>query len=192
MKKCLLSLMRVALLALAALVPGLAFAQTVTQQPVFVAPRTVVDLGNGPTEVLAILGNGAVFTSQSSGVGQTAGGASATLLTLTATPTTVPCVGCILSGTGITSGTTATAYDGGLKVTMSTALSVATSTTVSWGAACPVSSQTTPVQVPQSSLLALIQAAVSPALPFYTQARVCAYGVTGPGMQMVNFAIGAH
>lgn len=171
-----------ALFALAMMLPLPALAQTVTQVPTVVVAHTVVDLGNGPTEVRTLQGNMGVFTSQSSGVGSTSG--SATLLTLTATPTTIPCVGCIISGTGITSGTTVTAYDGGLKVTLSAAMTVAASTAVAWGSACPAAPPTNP--------LVLVQAGIGSDLPFYTQARVCAYAGNGPGALLTQFAIGAH
>ncbi len=171
----------IALLALAAALSEPALAQTVVQVPTNVATRTVVDLGNGPTEIRVLGGNMGLFTSQSSGVGSTSG--SATLLTLTATPLTVPCTGCIISGTGITSGTTVSAYSG-VSVTLSAAMTVASSTAVAWGAACP--------SAPPSAPLALVQAAVGADLPMYTQARVCAYGGTGPGATITQFAIGAH
>lgn len=165
-------------------------AQTVTVQPNFVAPRTVLDMGNGPMEIMPITGNAAFFTSSGSGVGSTSG--SSTALTLTAVPATAPCVGCQISGTGITSGTTVSAY-AATSITLSAAMTVASSTALAWGAACPVSTQSAPVQPSASYLMMLLQAAVQPfGVPLYTQARVCAYGGNGPGMQFVNFAIGAH
>lgn len=171
----------VALAFLLALAPAVK-AQTVTAQPQFVAPNALLDVGNGPTEFRMLTGSMAIATSQGSGVGSTIG--SATRLNLTATPTTVPCVGCAISGGTITFGTTVTSYDGGLIVGMSSPLNVASSTTVSWGAACPASRPTAAV--------ALVQANVGADLPFYTQARICAYGVSGPGGQFVTFPIGAH
>lgn len=168
-------------LAVLVMAPLAAYAQTVTAQPSFVAPRAVLDVGNGPTEFRMLTGSMAIFTSQGSGVGSTSG--SSTSLTLTAVPATAPLVGGIISGTGITSGTTVTAYSA-TSITLSAAMTVATSTTVSWGAACPAAPPTAPV--------ALVQAAVGADLPFYTQARVCTYGVTGPGGQFLNFPIGAH
>lgn len=165
--------------ALSFVVP--AFAQTVVQQPSFVAPSASYDAGNGPTEFRMLTGSMAVATSQGTGTGGTSG--SATALVLNATPSTAPCVGCIISGTGITSGTTVTAYSG-TSVTLSAVMTVATPTTLSWGAACPGSPPTAPV--------ALVQAGVGADLPFYTQARVCTYGVRGPGGQFLQFAIGAH
>lgn len=156
-------------------------AQTVTQQPQFVASRVVNDLGNGPVEVRMVGGSMGLFTSQGSGLGSTSG--SSTTLTLTATPTTIPCTGCIISGTGITSATTVAAYAVGV-ITLSAAMTVAASTPVAWGAACPAA--------PPTSGLALIQAGVGADLPMYTQARVCTYGGTGPGGQYLLFAIGAH
>lgn len=167
-----------------------AFAQTVTQQPQFVAPRAVLDLGNGPVELRLLTGSAGIFTAQGSGVGSTSG--SSTTLTLTATPSTAPCVGCQISGAGITSGTTVAAFNGTTTVTLSAAMTVASSTALAWGAACPVSTMAAPVQPPASATMALVQASVGADIPFYTQARVCAYGATGPGAQFVSFAIGAH
>lgn len=169
------------LLALALLAAPKVEAQTVTQQPQFTAARTVTDLGNGPLELRMLGGSMGIFTSSSSGVGSTSG--SSTTLTLTATPTTAPCVGCIISGTGITSGTTV-ASTTGPTIVMSAAMTVASSTAVAWGAACP--------SAPPTSALALVQAAVGADLPFYTQARICTYGGTGPGGTYLTFAIGAH
>lgn len=174
----------VAALALMLPAPTL-YAQTVLQQPQFVPARTVLDVGNGPTEFKIISGSMGIFTSQSSGVGGTAGGAASATLTLTTTPLTLPCVGCIISGTGITSGTTVSAIvTGSTQLTLSANATIATGTTVSWGAACPAA--------PPTAGVALIQAGVGGDFPMYTQARVCTYGGTGPGGQFLTFAIGAH
>jgi hypothetical protein len=169
-------------LILAALLPAAALAQVVTQLPVAVSGNSVVDLGNGPTELKIVQGNALLFTMQGSGVGSTSG--SATLLTLTGTPTTPPCVGCVISGTGITSGTTVSAFNGTTSVTLSAAMTVAASTPVAWGAACPSSIGAVP-SVP-------IRAAVGGDWPLYTQARVCAAASYGPGAALLPFAIGAH
>lgn len=171
-----------ALIALTALAPLPAFAQTVVQVPTNVNARTVADLGNGPTEIRVLQGNLGLFTAQGAGVGSTSG--SSTALTLTATPTTVPCVGCIVSGTGITSATTVISYNGGLTVGLSAAMTVAAGTAVAWGAACP--------SPPPAAGVQLAQAAVGADLPMYTQARVCAYGGNGPGATILQFVIGAH
>ncbi len=169
--------------ALFTLVPISAFAQTVVAVPTVVAPRTVVDLGNGPTEARIAQGNLGLFTSSGSGVGSTSG--SSTTLTLTATAAAnPPCVGCIISGTGITSGTTVSAFNGTTGITLSAAMTVASSTALAWGQACPSAPPTNP--------LLLAQAGVGADLPFYTQARVCAYGGNGPGGLLLQFAIGAH
>ena len=165
--------------ALASAAP--AAAQVVTSLPKFAAPGTVFDAGNGPNEFRMLSGSMAIFTSQGSGVGSTSG--SSTSLTLTTTPLTVPCVGCIISGTGITSGTTVAAYSG-TNITLSTPMTVASSTALAWGAACP--------SAPGSAPVALVQTNVGIDLPFYTQSRICAYGVNGPGGQFLQFAIGAH
>lgn len=168
-------------LALLLALPFAARAQTVTSAPAFVAARAVNDLGNGPTELRVLQGSMGLFTSQSSGTASTTATASTTL-TLATTPLTVPCVGCVLSGTGILSGTTVASYSG-VTIGMSSA-QVVTSTTVSWGAACPAAPPTAPV--------ALVQANVGADIPMYTQARVCVYGGVGPGAQYLTFAIGAH
>ena len=121
MKKKILTYARAAVFAaFAFFAAGLVSAQTVTQQPSFVAPRAILDMGNGPLEVQALLGSGGFFTSQGSGLGSTSG--SSTTLTLTATAAAnPPCVGCIISGTGITSGTTVAAFNGTTTITLSAA-----------------------------------------------------------------------
>jgi hypothetical protein len=165
------------------------YAQTVTQQPQFAAPRSVLDLGNGPLEIRMVTGSAGLFTSQGSGVGSTSG--SSTTLTLTATPATPPCVGCQISGTGITAGTTVAAFNGTTTITLSAAMTVAASTALAWGAACPAVSPQSGVP-PQPYTVAMVQAAVGADLPLYTGARICLAGMTGPGGQFVSFAIGAH
>ena len=178
-----LARLRATLAALALLAPVPALAQTVVQVPTVVTAQTVVDLGNGPTEIRTLQGNMGLFTSQGSGLGSTSG--SATLITLTATAAgDPPCVGCIISGAGVTSGTTVTAFNGTTGVTISAAMTVAASTPLAWGQACPAAPPTAP--------LAMVQAAVGSDFPLYTQARVCAYGGNGPGALLAQFAIGAH
>lgn len=176
--------LRAVLAILAALaLPIAAYAQTVVQQPAFVAARTVVDVGNGPLEFRMLSGSMGIFTSQSSGLGSTSG--ASTTLTLAATPTTIPCIGCIISGSGVTSGTTVTAIAGtNTQLTLSALATVSASTALAWGAACPAA--------PPTAAIALVQAAVGADIPMYTQSRVCTYGGTGPGAQFLNFAIGAH
>lgn len=170
--------------ALLALLPGVALAQTVTQLPVYMNNNIaqVYDFGNGPIELRMLQGSAQFLTSQGSGVGSTSG--SSTTLTLTATPTTAPCVGCIISGTGITSGTTVSAFNGTTTVTLSAAMTVASSTALAWGAACPASPGAIPV--------AQVQAGVGGDIPWYTQARVCGYAQYGVGATAIPFAIGAH
>jgi hypothetical protein len=143
-----------------------ALAQTAITLPI--AANAIADLGNGPIKVRMVSGNASIFTSQGSGTGSTSG--LSTTLTLTAAPTTPPIVGGLISGNGITSGTTVAAYDGIVTVTMSAAMTVPSSTTVSWGAACP---STPPSNVIQAS----------PQVDYYmmyTQARVCAVSPGGP------------
>lgn len=182
MKKILLNLSVAVLVAALAYVAPLR-AQTVTQQPQFAAPATVFDAGNGPLEFRILTGSTAIFTSQGSGVGSTPG--SSTTLTLTATAAAnPPCVGCSISGTGITAGTTVTAFNGTTGITLSAAMTVAASTPLAWGKACPSPPPTAPA--------AFVQAAVGGDIPFYTYARICMYGANGPGAQFLSYPIGAH
>ena len=125
MKKFLLA---IALLGAMAL-PEAAPAQTVTVLPEVIPSGTVVGLGNGPVEIKVVQGNVGLFTSSSTGVGSTSG--SSTTLTLTATPATPPCIGCIIAAPNagtITSGTTVTAFNGTTTVTLSAAMNVAAGT----------------------------------------------------------------
>lgn len=183
-----------ALGALAALFSiSTADAQTVSKQPQFAAANAWTDVGNGPTEVLAVQGSGVLYSSFASGTGGTSG--SSTSVTLNSTTTNPPCVGCIISGTGITTGTTVTATNGTTGITLSAAMTVATPTTLSWGVACPTSGfPATPAAPPLSPALEMrASAGVSGglAIPLYTQARICAYGGQQAGLTFVNFAIGA-
>lgn len=159
--------------------------QTVTPAPTYVdnSQNVVTDLGNGPTEIKMVTGSAQLFTRQGSGVGSTSG--SSTNLTLTAVPTVTPCVGCNISGTGVTSGTTVTAFNGTTSITLSTTLTIASGTALAWGSACP----TTMAGVTN---LLLAQAGVGGDLPFYTQARVCAAGQFAAGASLLQFPIGAH
>ncbi len=144
-----------------------ALTQTAITLPI--AANAVADLGNGPVKARMIAGNASIFTSQGSGVGSTSG--SSTTLTLTATPATPPVVGGLISGSGITSGTTVAAYNGTTGITLSAAMTVASSTPVAWGAACPSSVGAAPViqASPQADYFIM-----------YTQARVCAVSPGGP------------
>lgn len=133
--------------------------------------NTAADLGNGPLNVRIIQGNASIFTAQGSGLGSTSG--TSTLLTLTATPATAPLVGGLISGSGITSGTKITAYDGTTGITLSANATVAASTPVAWGAACPSSA----AGIPAHYITASISAG------YYlmdTQARVCAVSPGSP------------
>lgn len=173
------------LAVLAALLPSEgALAQVVTQLPVSINPNSVADFGNGPLEFKVLLGNAWMFTSQGSGVGS----GTTTAVTLTATPTTPPCVGCLLSGLGVASGTTITAYNGTTGITTNTSQTIAASTALSWGAACPAfaAGLTVPNVPLQPGGFGVSD------LPMYTQARICGYAANGPGATVLPFPIGAH
>lgn len=161
-----------------------AHAQVVTQLPVYLDNSGVVyDFGNGPLEFKIVSGNGGLFTQSATGVGSTSG--SSTTLTLTATAAAnPPCVGCVISGTGITSGTTVAAFNGTTTVTLSAAMTVAASTALAWGVACPSTSA--------GQRMMLVQAGIGGDLPLYTQARICGAASGGPGATVLPFAIGAH
>jgi hypothetical protein len=169
------------LTALAVLFANPAAAQVVTQLPVAVTSAAVKDFGNGPTELKVLQGNALLFTSQGSGVGSTSG--SSTSLTLTAVPATAPCVGCNISGTGLTTQTIA-AYNGVTSITLSAVATVAASTALSWGAACPASVGAIPAGP--------IQAGSGGDYPLYTTARICGASPNGPGASVLPFPIGAH
>lgn len=182
--------LRAACIAIAMLYAGgllaPAFAQVVTQLPVYLDNSGVVyDFGNGPLEVRIIQGNASLFTSSGIGVGSTSG--SSTTLTLTATAAAnPPCVGCVISGTGITSGTTVAAFNGTTTVTLSAAMTVAASTPLAWGVACPSSTAGQKVMLVQPG------AGGGNDIPLYTQARICGGSQYTAGAIVVPFAIGAH
>lgn len=187
--------LRAAVFAVAALaaafLPGKVDAQVVVQQPQFAAPRAVLDLGNGPTEIKMVTGSAGVFTSSGSGLGS----GTTTSITLTATPTVnPPCVGCQITGAGITGTTLITAYNGTTGITVNTSQTIGASTPLAWGAACPpVNAQSG--NPPQGYPMVLMQAgnaSFTGDLPLFTAARICVAGLTGPGGQLVNFAIGTH
>lgn len=158
-----------ALLLAAFFTASAALAQTVAPWPNVITAPAVYDFGNGPFKLRLIKGNAFVFTSQGSGIGSTAG--SSTALTLTTTPLTPPCVGCVISGSGITAGTTVAAFNGTTGVTLSAAMTVPASSALAWGAACP-STYTRPNFIQLS--------AGADYLPLYTYARVCATSPGGP------------
>jgi len=173
---------RAAALAFALLLPIGAHAQTVTQQPQFVAPNAVLDLGPGPMELRAVSGNGQLFTGLGTGVGSTSG--SSTTLTLTGTPAIPPRVGAVIQGTGIVAGTTVAAFNGTTTITLSAAMTVPASTALTWGAAC--------ASMPTTVGKAEIQTAVGGDLPLFTLANVCLSATNSPGLQFLQFALGAH
>lgn len=150
-----------------------ALAQTPTPWPDIITTPTVYDFGNGPVKLRVIKGNVAIFTSQGGGTGRTSG--SSTAVALVSTPTTIPCVGCVIAGTGIAAGTTVAAYVS-TSITLSAAMTIAPNTALSWGATCP-SAYTSPNYIQAS--------ASADYLPLYTQARICGLSFGGPS----DFAI---
>lgn len=183
-------------LALVAMLPSEgALAQTVFKQPSFVQNQQWVDLGNGPLDIQAVEGAGSVYSSLGSGIGSTSG--ASTTLTLTATPAVAPCVGCLISGSGITSGTTVAAYNGTTTITLSAAMTVAASTPISWGAACPAATAVNVPGVAPQTVASLgpplnVRSGVINTYPMYTQARLCGYGSQQAGFEFLTFSIGAH
>lgn len=147
-----------------------ALAQTVVPWPLLVTQGTTYDFGNGPMKLRVINGVADLFTSQGSGTGSTSG--SSTALTLTGTPATPPCVGCTITGSGITAGTTVTAYNGTTGVTLSAAMTVPASTPLVWGAACPSVLPAVPLYIQASTSADYYQ--------LYTTARVCGISPGGP------------
>jgi hypothetical protein len=166
-------------------VPEAALSQVVTRLPVYIDNNgSVYDFGNGPLEFRVMSGSMSLFTSQGSGVGSTSG--SSTSLTLTATPASnPPCVGCSISGTGITAGTTVSAFNGTTSITLSAAMTVASSTALAWGAACPASAA-------GYRIMQLQPGQSGGDIPMYTYARICGAAQFSPGATVLPFAIGAH
>jgi hypothetical protein len=191
---------------------GSASAQITAQQitaivlsvPVFINPAPgVTDLGNGPIELRIAQGNARFATSSGSGVAAGTSNAPpaytgsgtltvvgfSTQIVLNVTPTTAPCVGCLLSASvspsltpiSIPAGAFISAYSGTL-ITMSTNVQIPAQTPLAWGSACP----TTPGPVIP------LQASVGGDTPFFTTARICAYGTNTPGAAVIPFAIGGH
>jgi hypothetical protein len=158
-----------ALLALSWLAAPIVHAQNAITLPI--AAAAVADIGNGPIKVRVTQGNASIFTSQGSATALTLNGGTG--LVLGAKPATAPIVGGLISGTGITSGTTVTAYDGVTSLTLSLAATIPGGTTVSWGAACPASAAGIPAQFIPGSILADYYL-------LYTQARICAISPGGP------------
>lgn len=174
--------------------PNAVKAQTVVAQPNFAAPRTVVDLGNGPTEIIPIAGNGILFTQFGTAVGTAP---TSTALTLTTSQAAnPPCIGCFVTcpspvNCTIPASTTVAAFNGTTGITLSASATI-TAASVNFGQLCPVSTQANPAQ-PAAFGMTPVQAGVNSAgIPMYTQGRVCAYGGAGPGLQFANFPIGAH
>lgn len=180
--------------AFASLAPEVALAQTVVAQPNFAAPRTVVDLGNGPMEILPLSGNGILFSQFGTAVGSAP---TTTALTLTTSQAAnPPCIGCNVTcpspvNCTIPANTTVAAFNGTTLITLSAAATV-TAAQVNFGQLCPVSTQANPVQPAVFGMLPVQAGVNSNGVPMYTQARVCAYGGIGPGLQFANFPIGAH
>lgn len=171
------------LLAMLALIPSEgALAQSVTQLPVYIQNNNgqVYDFGNGPLELRVVLGSAQVFTSSGSGLSGAV--AASVTMVLTAAPAVPPCVGCLISGAGITPGTTVAGFTGS-TITLSAAMTVAANTPVSWGAACPASRGASPVMGIQVG---------GGDLPLFTSARICGTAQFAAGAQVLPFAIGAH
>lgn len=174
-------------------------AQTVVSQPVFTPSRQWIDLGNGPLDLQPVEGNGNVYSSSGAGVGNTSGLALSTSLLLTATPLIVPCVGCLISGQGITSGTTILSWNGGTQIVLPTSMNVPSGSIIGWGAACPAATAANVPGVAPGTITANqlspplpVRAGVGGTFPMYTQARLCAWGAFENGFTLLYFAIGAH
>lgn len=196
-------------LAAVALFAALAFAiacapasaQTVITLPQYVDQGAAKDFGNGPIQLKVVQGNALFVTSQGFG---TVSSATGTLITLSATPTNLPCVNsliatnttmnCAIGGSGITSGTligsftasTGTGTGGGpvIGVTNLQSALLSAGNQLGWGSACPAT--------PPAPVLPLQSSQPYGDPPFYTTARVCGYSINSPGAMVLPFPIGAH
>lgn len=167
-------------------------AQTVTKQPFFIQNQAWTDLGNGPNEVFPVNGSFRLYSSSGTGIA-TADAGTTTLTLQQSVAANPPCVGCIISGAGITPGTTVAAFNGTTVITLSAAMTIANNAVVSFGVACPVSGAP---PVGSLNLSAPIDAratagAGDTAYPMFTQARLCAYGDQQAGGTALVFTIGA-
>lgn len=167
------------------LLPYAAHAQVVTQLPIYAdnTAGVVKDLGNGPIELKILQGSAQIFTMTSSGIGS----GSTTSITLTASAAAnPPCIGCAISGGTLGPTSIVTAFNGTTGITTNTSQTVAASTPLTWGLACPSPFTT----APGGSIV--VQAGVGGDLPLYTLARVCAAGQFAAGATLLSFPIGAH
>jgi len=194
----------------AALLPVGAYAQTSDKSPRFIQNQQWVDLGNGPAEILPIEGNGTVYSSGSGGVATSAGTTAMTLSVAPALAANFPLVGAVItcaasntvSPCTIPAATTITAFNGTTGITTS-ANTTTTSANVVWGAACPAATGVNVPGVNPDTLSGLLGPLSSPwpqrynpssnaGAPFYTTARLCAYGGFQNGFTFAQFPIGAH
>lgn len=206
MKKYLSELATYALFAITALAMACApaAAQSVISLPTYIDNSGgAKDFGNGPLEFKILQGSAIITTSQGFG---TVSSVSGTLITLTATPTTPPCINnnnvatqtalnCAVGGGGITPGTLIGSYNASTGTGTGTGPSIGISTLnttngifagmqIGWGGACPATPPGgSPVQAQQPG---------PGDLPFYTYARLCGYAQFSPGATVLPFAIGAH
>lgn len=195
MKKILLAVA----LALGAFLPSHADAQTVVRQPFFAATNSWVDVGNGPTELLAVEGSAVGYTALNSAIGSVAAG---TAVTLTTTPSPAPCVGCFVScpspvACTIPAATTVVSFTPPFALVIS-ASSTITAATINFGVACPTSgippapnAAGSPLGAPLNLRAAVGSTGAGLATPVYSTARICVYGGQQQGGTLVNFPIGA-
>jgi hypothetical protein len=172
-----------AIIAAASLFGGKADAQVVTQLPVYLNNNVgqVYDFGNGPLEFRIAQGSAQLWTMQGSATSQTV--TASTSITLnTSVAANPPCVGCAITGTGLTT-QTVTAFNGTTGITISAVATIVSGTTLSFGVACPTTLGANP---------ALNMSAGVQDLPFYTTARICGASQFSAGGVVLPFAIGAH
>jgi hypothetical protein len=160
-------------------------AQGVTAQPGYIENGAVNDFGNGPVEIKILSGNASVAAAVASG---TLSSTTATVLTLTGTPTLPPCVGCAI-GTNAGATTTTVVSSSGNTITITATLGALTNgtTLIGWGIPCTASP-------PAGVRAAQIQPGQPGGsdYPFYSLGRICGYAPNGPGAMILTFPIGAH
>lgn len=173
-----------AVVALAAFFPGKADAQSVLSLPVYLNNNVgqVYDFGNGPLEFKVVQGSAQLWTMSGSGTIQTL--SASTSITLNASAAAAPpCVGCAISGPGLTT-QLVTAFNGTTGITISAVATSASGNTLSWGVACPAS-------VGANATLQ-VGATAGNDLPFFTTARLCGASQFSAGGVVLPFTIGAH
>jgi hypothetical protein len=171
-------------LGLLAFYATLAGAQTIViPQPAYIENGAANDFGNGPIEMKVLQGQASAAAATSSGV---VASETATVLTMSATPTLPPCVGCVIQAAGATT-SVVTSSGNTITITATIGALVNGTTVVAWGIPCTASP---PAGVRVAPLVPGQPGGTD--LPFNSSGRICGYAPNSPGALVLTFPIGAH